>query len=33
LMAPSTRADQRPQAFIDLTVAAARRISAKLQAH
>ncbi|MBB1624569.1 IclR family transcriptional regulator [Achromobacter sp. UMC71] len=33
LMAPSTRAGQRPQAFIDLTVAAARRISAKLQAH
>nr|WP_241083194.1 IclR family transcriptional regulator [Achromobacter xylosoxidans] len=33
LMAPSTRAAQRPQAFIDLTVAAARRISGKLQAH
>ena len=33
LMAPSTRAAQRPQAFIDLTVAAARRISGRLQAH
>ncbi len=33
LMAPSTRAGQRTQAFIDLTVAAARRISTKLQAH
>ena len=33
LMAPSTRAAQRPQAFNDLTVAAARRISGKLQAH
>ncbi|MFY3704339.1 IclR family transcriptional regulator [Achromobacter dolens] len=33
LMAPSTRAAQRAQAFIDLTVAAARRISGRLQAH
>mgnify|MGYP001095555375 FL=1 len=33
LMAPSTRAAQRPQTFIDLTVAAARRISGRLQAH
>ena len=33
LMAPSTRAAQRSQAFIDLTVAAARRISGRLQAH
>lgn len=33
LMAPSTRAAQRPQVLIDLTVAAGRRVSAKLQAH
>ena len=32
LMAPSTRAAQRPQALIDMTVGAARRISLKLQA-
>ena len=32
LMAPSTRAAQRPQALIDMTVGAARRISQKLQA-
>ncbi|KOF53668.1 MULTISPECIES: IclR family transcriptional regulator [unclassified Achromobacter] len=33
LMAPSTRAAQRPDALIDQTVAAARRISARLQSH
>ena len=31
LMAPSTRAAQRPQALIDMTLAAAGRISARLQ--
>ena len=33
LMAPSTRAAQRPEALIEMTVAAARRISAKLLVH
>jgi len=33
LMAPSTRAAQRPDALIEMTVAAARRISSKLQVH
>ncbi|PQZ60765.1 IclR family transcriptional regulator [Achromobacter sp. MYb9] len=33
LMAPSTRAAQRPQALIDLTVGAARRISDRLKVH
>jgi DNA-binding IclR family transcriptional regulator len=33
LMAPSTRAAQRPDALIEMTVAAARRITSKLQVH
>ncbi|MGE8679250.1 MAG: IclR family transcriptional regulator, partial [Achromobacter marplatensis] len=33
LMAPSTRAAQRPRALIDLTVGAARRISDRLKVH
>ncbi|HCW20743.1 MAG TPA: IclR family transcriptional regulator, partial [Achromobacter sp.] len=33
LMAPSTRAAQRPQVLIDLTVGAARRISDRLKVH